>query len=164
MKLFVLLFVMLSTAFATDEVSLKKYDLIGIKRKLNLKELGKGIEGYGAYVQGRIIVQGGYPEEETIVVLRNIYKPDRNDRYKFRIGYKTERIFMPSGNIKRFRMKKTKAVEYFHSGLKKDLFKYIFEYVEENKDRLTGEIRYIVKPYTSTNPYYTTGTVQFILK
>ena len=44
------------------------------------------------------------------------------------------------------------------------LFKYIIQYTKENRDKLTGEVRFIVEPYTSTSPYYTTGTVQFILK
>ena len=164
MKSILLLLTFTFSASSLAVVELAKYDLVGIKRILTLKELGRSVEGFAAYVQGRITVQGGEPETETIIVIKDFYNPNINGRYKFYIGNETQGVFLPTGNIQRFRMKNSKAVEYYHSGLKRDLFKYIIQYTKENRDKLTGEVRFIVEPYTSTSPYYPTGTVQFILK
>ena len=162
MKLLLIALFAISTTFAA-EIKLRNYDLVGVNRTLSLYELGKGVDGLGGYIAGRIFVQGGKAEEETIIILKDINKKDINGRYKMYIGYKTEQYFNASGSIQNYRIKRAKVEEFYYSGTKRNLFKEIFDFIEENKNTITGEVRFIVKPYTSSI-YNISGTVQYVLK
>lgn len=163
MKILLIALFAITSTFAA-EVELNKFRLTGVKRNMTLYELGKNVEGIGAYVQSRITVQGGDPKEETIVIIKDAYAPDANGRYDVTLGYETYGVFMASGSLKNKRVKSARAIEVYYSGLKREMFKQIFEFLEMNQNILTGELRFVTEPYTNTSPYYLTGTIQYILK
>ena len=163
MKLLLIALFAIGSTFAA-EVELNHYRISGVKRNLSLQELGTSVEGYGGYVSSRIIVQGGDPKDKAIIIVENIYKPDVNERYKFFIGFETHSVFMASGNIKTLNLKEVTAIDVYFSGKKREMFEGVFNFVEQNKDILTGEVRFIVDPFTSTNPYYISGVIQYIKK
>lgn len=143
----------------------QKYDLVGKKRNFSLFSLGAHMVGRLAHINGRITRSGGDPATKPAIIFNNVYRPIAPKTYNVTIGYPTKGLPVATGSIRTFRVKRKLALIESYSGSKRQLFEKVFAFVnkEENKNRFSGEVRFIVDPYR-TNLYDIECDIQYILK